>query len=109
MKWKIVYSALALEDLKSIYEYIAFELLEPGIASKQVKRIMDSINDLDEMPTMYKSYEFEPWKSKGLRIFHTDNYVILYLPKEDVQTVNIVRIMYGGRDIRKQLEETEIS
>ena len=51
MKWKINYTAHALEDLKAIYEYIAFELLVPETARKQVKRIMDSINKLDEMPS----------------------------------------------------------
>lgn len=68
MKWKINYSAQALKDLKMIYEYIAFELLVPETASNQVKRIMNSINKLNEMPMMYKSYENEPWKSKGLRV-----------------------------------------
>ena len=97
MKWKINYTAHALEDLKAIYEYIAFEL--------QVKRIMDSINKLDEMPMMYKSYEEEPWKSKGFRIFPIDNYVVLYLPAKKLKVVNIVRIIYGKMDITQQLRE----
>ena len=107
MKWKIQYSAQALEDLKVIFEYIAFELLVPDTARGQVKRIMDSVDKLDEMPMMYRAYEDEPWKSKGLRVFPVDNYIVLYLPKENLQTVNVVRIIYGGRDINKQLEETK--
>ena len=107
MKWKIKYSAQALEDLKTIFEYIAFELLVPDTARNQIKRIMDSVNKLDEMPMMYKTYEDEPWKSKGLRIFPVDNYIVLYLPKENLQTVNVVRILYGGRDVIKQLEKTK--
>ena len=93
--------------MKKIFEYIAFELLTPDAARGQVKRIMDSVDKLDGMPMMYKIYEDEPWKSKGLRVFPVDNYIILYLPKEDLQTVNVVRIIYGGRDINKQLEETK--
>ena len=107
MIWKIKYSAQALEDLKAIYEYIAYELLMPETANGQVKRIMNSINKLDEMPMMYKAYEHEPWKSKGLRVFSVDNYIVLYLPKEDLKTVNIARIIYSGRDVNKQLEETK--
>jgi len=103
MSWKINYSAQALEDLKAIYEYIAFELLVPETARDQVKRITDSISKLDEMPMMYKAYKEEPWKSKGLRLFPVDNYIVLYLPKEDSNTVVIARIFYGGRDITKQL------
>ena len=107
MSWKINYSAQALEDLKAVYEYIAYELLVPQTANSQVKRIMKSINKLDEMPMMYKVYEEEPWRVEGLRVFPVDNYLVLYLPKEDTNTVNIIRIIYGGRDIRKQLKETK--
>ena len=96
MSWKIKYSAQALDDLKTVYEYIAFELLVPDTAKNQVNRIMQSINSLVEMPMMYRIYE---------RVFPVDNYIVLYLPKEELKTVNIVRIIYGGRDVRKQLDE----
>ena len=105
MSWKIKYSAQALDDLKTVYEYIAFELLVPDTAKNQVNIIMQSINSLDEMPMMYRIYEEKPWRSKGLRVFPVDNYIVLYLPKEELKTVNIVRIIYGGRDVRKQLDE----
>lgn len=105
MSWKINYSAQALRDLKAIYEYIAFELLVPETAHGQAKRIMDSISKLDEMPMMYKAYEEKPWKSKGLCVFPVDNYIVLHLCKEDSMTVNIARIIYGGRNLTKQLKE----
>ncbi len=107
MSWKIVYSAQALNDLSAIYEYIAFELLVPDTAANQVQRIMKSIKALDEMPMMYRNYEEEPWCSQELRVFPVDNYIVLYLPKEELNTVNIVRIIYGGRDVKRQLEETK--
>ena len=105
MKWKILYSAQAKEDLQSIYEYIAYDLYEPDIASGQVRAIMNEISNLDEMPMRYRQYEVEPWISKGMRIFSVGKYVILYQPEESNHEVNIVRIMYGGRDISKQLSE----
>ena len=105
MKWRMLYSARAKEDLQSIYEYIAYDLHEPEIALGQVRAIMDEIRDLDEMPMRYRQYEVEPWISKGIRIFSVGKYVILYQPEESNHEVNIVRIMYGGRDISKQLSE----
>lgn len=33
---------------------------------------------------------------------------MFYLPNETKNTVSIVRIMYGSRDIRRQLSETEM-
>ena len=105
MKWKILYSARAKEDLQSIYEYIAYDLYEPDTAADQVRAIMNAISNLDEMPMKYRQYDVEPWASEGMRIFSVGNYVILYLPEENSNEVNIVRIMYGGRDIAYQISE----
>ncbi|MBQ9905270.1 MAG: type II toxin-antitoxin system RelE/ParE family toxin [Oscillospiraceae bacterium] len=105
MRWKILYSARAKEDLESIYEYIAYDLYEPDTAADQVRAIMNAISNLDEMPMKYRQYDVEPWASKGMRIISVGNYVILYLPEENSNEVNIVRIMYGGRDIANQISE----
>lgn len=58
------------------------------------------------MPMRYTRYEEEPWHSQGLRFLPVDNYLIFYLPDEITSVVNIIRIMYGGRDVKKQLSET---
>ena len=89
MSWNIVYSEQARKDLRNIFEYIAYELLVP-----------------DDMPLRHHLYEEEPWHSMGIRFFPVDNYLVFYLPNETEGIVNIVRIMYGGRDIRKQLSNT---
>lgn len=46
-KYRVSYSEDAVQDLRDIYEYIAFELNEPGIAIAQARRIRDSIRRLD--------------------------------------------------------------
>lgn len=106
MSWNIVYTAGAKRDLRDIYEYIANDLLVPDIAEKQTRRIMKEIRALDEMPMRFKQYEEEPWHSVGLRVLPVDHYLVFYLPDRAKNTVNIVRVMYGGRDIRSQLSET---
>ena len=98
-----MYTAGAKRDLRDIYEYIAYELLAPETAVGQTKRIMKKIRTLDEMPMRFQLYGEEPWHSKGLRFFPVDNYLVFYLPDETKNTVSIVRIMYGGRDIHRQL------
>lgn len=107
MSWNIVYTAEAKRDLKNIYKYIAYDLLVLETAAGQIRRIMKEIRALDEMSMRFRLYEEEPWYSKGLRFFPVDNYLVFYLPDEIENTVNIVRIMYGGRDIYKQLGVTE--
>lgn len=108
MSWTVKYTNQAREDIKVIYEYIAFELLVPDTATVQIQRIFKIVRGLDEMPMRFKFYEDEPWKSKGLRFVPVDNYLIFYLPIEETNTVSIVRIIYAGRDMNKQLQKTEV-
>lgn len=105
MRWNVVYSAQARSDLRKIYEYIAYDLLVSEIAVGQTRRIMKEIRLLDEMPMRHPVYKDEPWNSQGVRYFPVDNYLVFYLPDESQSIVNIVRIMYGGMNIRSQLSE----
>ncbi|MBR4201259.1 MAG: type II toxin-antitoxin system RelE/ParE family toxin, partial [Oscillospiraceae bacterium] len=90
-------------DLRCIYEYIAFSLSEPETAAGQVRAIMNAIRSPDEMPMRFRQYENEPWFSQGVRILPVSRYVIFYLPQEDRRAVSTMRIMYGCRDLAKQL------
>ena len=103
MKWTVFYTNTAEQDLRSIYDHIATTLCAVDTAKNLVRQIMEEIASLDEMPNRYAKYDKEPWKDRGLRFFSVKNYVIFYLPNEETKTVYIIRIMYGGRDIEKQL------
>lgn len=105
MKWNVFYTEQAENDLRSIYEYIAYSLFVPATAKKQTKAIMDEVSALETIPFRYPVYNREPWKSKGLRYFPVNNYLVFYLTVEEKNTVVIVRIMYGGRNIEEQLSE----
>ena len=102
MKWEIIYSKESRQDLRNIYEYIAYRLLSPNTAAGQSHRIMKAIRSLDEMPLRYRRYEEEPLYSRGVRFVPVDNYLVFYLPDELNHTVNIARVIYGGRDIKEQ-------
>ena len=108
MSFKIQYTETARRDLRNVYVYIAYNLLVPDIATGQVQKIMREIRKLDGMLMRFKLYEDEPWHSKGLRFFSVNNYLVFYLPKEQENTVYIIRIIYSGRDVKKQLDETDI-
>ena len=105
MIFDVSYSAEARQDLRDIYEYIAYELLVPETAARQAERIMKAARSLEQIPMRYRLYEGEPWHSQGLRVLPVDNYLVFYLPDETNATVSIIRIMYGGRDVDKQLNE----
>ena len=107
MIWKVKFAESARRDIKGIYAYIRDTLKEPRIAAAQIARIKKATNSLDNMPMRHQLYAHEPWRSMGFRTLPTGNYVILYCPNETANIVNIIRIIYGGRDIQEQLDQTQ--
>ena len=103
MKYEVIISSQAEEDLREIFEYIAFELESPQNATGQLERLEKGILSLDTKPNRFRLYEREPWRSRGLRVLPVDNFVVLYIPNETLKTVTIVRVMYCGRDIKRWL------
>ena len=97
--WQVYYSEPAESDLEDIYCYIAEELQAPDTALKLTKRIMDRIGKLDEMPKRHPVVRNAKWNERGLRRMNVENFAVFYLPDDDERIVNIVRILYGGRDM----------
>ncbi len=104
-EWTVVYTEQAERDLRSIFEYIAFSLLEPEIAKNQSQRIMDVVAKLNEMPLRHHLYEKEPWHSKGLRVLLIDNFLAFYLPVEEKTTVAVIRIMFPNPYMGRRMLE----
>ena len=105
MIYSVKISEKAESDLKEIFEYVAFELLSVQTAFDLFERLEKSILNLNQMPNRHIAYEKEPWKSRGLRIMPVGNYIVLYIVDEESAVVNIVRVMYGGREIEAQLNK----
>lgn len=105
MSYGIFYTAKAQDDLKEIYEYIAFGLQEPMTARKLYGSIASAKHTLDTFPLRNALFEKEPWQSRGLRKLPVGNYLVFYTVDEEKKNIHIIRIMYGGRDIDRQLTE----
>ena len=105
MIFEVEISDQAEADLRGIFEYIAFTLLAPENATGQLDRLENSILSLEQYPMRHRAYEKEPWHSRGLRVLSVDNYVVLYIPNEETKVVTVIRVMYGGRNIDKELKE----
>ena len=105
MIYSVKISEKAESDLKEIFEYVAFELLSVQTAFNLLERLEKSILNLNQMPNRHIAYKKEPWKSRGLRVMPVGNYIVLYIVDEESAVVNIVRVMYGGREIEAQLNK----
>lgn len=104
MMFDVQISEQADSDLRGIFEHIAFELLAPENAAGQLDRLEDAISKLDNIPEKFRRYEREPWFSRELRVFPVDNYLVFYIPNMETKIVTVIRVMYGGRDVDKELK-----
>lgn len=104
---KIIYTNTARRDLREIYEHIAYTLLVPDTAKAISEKIMREIRSLESLPERNPLYRDEPWHSQGVRLLRVKNYLVFYMVNPDTDIVSIARIMYGGRDISRQLKETQ--
>lgn len=104
MKMNLVYTLQAQQDLKNIYEYIAYSLQAPQAAQNISQKLMQAAHSLETMPERNPLYREEPWHSHGLRFLPVKNYLMFYTIDKETDTVSIVRIVYGGMDISRQLE-----
>ena len=105
MRYEVTISYQAEQDLREIFEYIAFELLAPENANSQFNRIERAIEKLETFPEKHRQYTKEPWKSRNLRVMPVDNYCVFYIPDREELTVTVIRVIYGGRDIDRQLAD----
>lgn len=103
MNYKLSITAHAEEDIRGIFEHIAYELQSPINAAKQIQRIEQEIMSLSEMPMRYRAYRKQPWRSKGLRVMSVNSYLVFYVPDKEQQTVQVIRVMYGGRNVDAEL------
>lgn len=105
MTYQIHITSEAEGDLQAIYEYIAFELLSFQNAATQLSRLRKEIYSLREMPERYHRYEQEPWCSRGVRRFTVGNYCVFYFPNRETRTVEVLRVLYAGRDVDRIMAE----
>ena len=105
MSYFVRISDQAEKDLRSIFEYIAFELQSVQNAVGQLDRLETAIASLSEMPERWIRYDKEPWFSRGLRRMVVDNYLVFYIPDKGDRTVTIIRVMYGRMDVDRVLSD----
>ena len=102
-EYAVLITETAENDLRGIYEYIAFHLHSPGIAEKQLERLETAVEKLGYEPERFGKYGDEVWQSRNLRMMPVDNYCVLYIPDTVALRVTVIRVMYKGRDIKTQL------
>lgn len=102
-KYTVQITDEALSDLEDIYRYIAEKLKSPDNALGQYNRITDEILNLDIFPERYRTVDFEPERSAGLRRMLVDNYSVFYVLRGD--RVIVTDVLYSASDIERRLSK----
>ena len=105
MSYEIVVTDQARTDLRGIYEYIAFVLQSKINADRQLDRIEREILSLSDMPERYKVLDLGFEAAKTVRMAAVNRYCVIYHVAKERGAVQILRILYGGRDIPAELEK----
>lgn len=100
MIYEVRFSKRSQADLISIYEYIAAKS-DPAQARGYFERIRDYCLTLRRFPQRGTSWEHV---SRGVRVTGFERRVSIAFRIKG-QTVTILRVMYGGRDVEKNLKE----
>lgn len=85
------YSPRALEDLKSIFDFIA--AAHPEAAEKTAERLLDACDNLARFPELGSQRDE---LVRGLRAFVVGNHVIYY--RRTSQAIRVERILHAARD-----------
>lgn len=107
MTYRITMTPQAQADLREIFQYIAIDLQSVQHAAGQLDRLEKAIASISQMPERFRVYDHTKWRKRNLRIMPVDNYLVFYIPEQDSGTVTVLRILYGGRDINRQLRSME--
>ena len=91
----------AEEDLSNIYNYIANNLQSKTNAKRIITKLETEIYKLNFMPESFHLYEYEPWRSKGLRHFPVGNYEIFYIVDTDKKKVFVWNVLYGKMNFQE--------
>lgn len=106
MKYDIQYSEDAKKDINDIIWYISNILEAPKAARFLFEKIVKDIHRLSETPTMFPFYD-KLMLSRALRYFPVKKYLVFYDIVENKKEVEIIRILYGGTNLEKQLIESK--
>ncbi len=103
MKYLVHLSEKSEQDIREIYEYIAYTLLAPMNAETVFDRITNAVLSLSEMPERHKIYKTGK-NGERIRFLVSGNHIIFYWVDHSANQVNVVRILYGGIDVDRELD-----
>ena len=96
MRYQVLTTSRALEDIRELLEYIQTSFAEPQIAACMKEAILDAIDSLSEFPLRNPISQDETLHPQGIRKMMVKNYYIIYHVVGE--SVIILRVLYNRRE-----------
>jgi plasmid stabilization system protein ParE len=98
----------AIAELDSIISYMAMELSNPVAAKAFVDKLQGTIDIIRTFPKSGAVVANEFLPDMDIRKMVVDSYLLYYTMNEGENTIFILRIIYGCRDVNEILNELNI-
>lgn len=98
MKYDIVVTNPAQDDLEEILNYISVDLSASKSAIEMLNKIKSIFENLSINPLMYPLCNIDNLKAKNYRKAVINNYLMFYRVDDKNETIYIMRFIYGRRD-----------
>lgn len=105
MKYDVIVSNYAHNDLGEINKYISWYLHNEKAANKLINKILNKIKELSIFPKRYQLCEKTTLSKKGIRYLLANNFKIFFFIDEEKKIVIILRIIYNKRKINDSIFE----
>ena len=99
-KYRIRTLARFQADLLQITDYIANVLGNASAADRLVDHVVSSIRKRAENPLSFEAVQSVRDRQHPYYRIYVDNYIVFYSVNSQTKIVTIVRIFYGGRDVK---------
>ena len=107
-KWSCKLTRNAEADLDSILRYLAVELANPNAAAAFADKLQAAMEEARTFPESGSLVINEYLPNTGVRKKVIGNYLMYYLPDPAEETVSVLRIVYGRRNIDEILQHLGI-
>jgi len=108
MKYSLNITDIAEEDILTTVRYIANILKNPIAANSLLDELEKREKTLETTPGIYPSVHDEYLAEKGLKYVKIKNFLLFFTMDKKTKIVNIVRFLYGRRDWKKILRNSDI-
>lgn len=99
MAHKLIFSNRFKDDLNKALDYIAQDLDNTNAANRLLNKLTDKISLIVDNPMLYPLYHNDTLAERGFRYTVISKYLLFYIVNEDEKSVELVRFIFGERNI----------